>query len=131
MFYILRATVGMTWWIKGMIAFIVFIYNLIPTPPFQSHAQEKENIVKTALGTYLQNCFLWKFIIKTNLLSHPPLKLPWLLSGVVTCLCVRTHFPLPCVCVCFTKKKKIIAISKIKVILFLFHICYLLDYPIF
>ena len=24
-----------------------------------------------------------------------------LLSGVVVCLCVRTHFPLPCMCVCF------------------------------
>ena len=35
-------------------------------------------------------------------------KLPWLLSGVVVCLCVRTPFPLPCVCVCvcFSKKKK-------------------------
>ena len=30
------------------------------------------------------------------------LKLPWLLSGVVVCLCVRTPFPLPCVCVCFS-----------------------------
>ena len=39
--------------------------------------------------------------------------LPWPLSGVVVCLCVRTSFPLPCVCVCVcvclflhTQKKK-------------------------
>ena len=35
--------------------------------------------------------------------------LPWRLSGVVVCLCVRTSFPLPCVCVCvclFLHKKK-------------------------
>ena len=35
--------------------------------------------------------------------------LPWPLSGVVVCLCVRTSFPLPCVCVCvclFLHKKK-------------------------
>ena len=32
------------------------------------------------------------------------LKLSWLLSRVVMCLCVRTHFPLPCVCL-FLKKK--------------------------
>ena len=38
--------------------------------------------------------------------------LPWPLSGVVVCLCVRTSFPLPCVCVCVclflhTKKKNV------------------------
>ena len=35
-----------------------------------------------------------------------PQKLPWLLSGVVVCFCVRTHFPLPCVCVFVSPKKK-------------------------
>ena len=34
-------------------------------------------------------------------------RIPWLLSGVVAYLCVRTTFSLPCVCVCvFLKKKK-------------------------
>ena len=35
-------------------------------------------------------------------------RIPWLLSGVVAYLCVRTTFSLPCVCVCvcFSKKKK-------------------------
>ena len=34
--------------------------------------------------------------------------LPWPLSGVVVCLCVRTSFPLPfvCVCVLFLKKRR-------------------------
>ena len=31
---------------------------------------------------------------------------PWLLSGAVMCLCVRTLFSLPCVCVFVSKKKK-------------------------
>ena len=40
------------------------------------------------------------------------MKLPWLLSGVVVCLCVRTPFPLPCVCVClFLKKNKKVYVS--------------------
>ena len=32
--------------------------------------------------------------------------LPWPLSGVVVCLCVRTSFPLPCVCVFVSPHKK-------------------------
>ena len=40
------------------------------------------------------------------------MKLPWLLSGVVVCLCVRTPFPLRCVCVClFLKKNKKVYVS--------------------
>ena len=33
-------------------------------------------------------------------------QLPWLLSGVVACFCVRTPFPLSCVCVFVSKKKE-------------------------
>ena len=56
------------------------------------------------------NIFQRKWEIKFCDLSHSALKLswmrtftlfflPWLLSGVVVCICVRTLFPLPCICV--------------------------------
>ena len=32
--------------------------------------------------------------------------LPWPLSGVVVCLCVRIHFLLHCVCVCVFVSRK-------------------------
>ena len=41
-----------------------------------------------------------------KLVNQKKIELPRLLSRVVVCLCVRTHFPLFCVCVCFYKNKK-------------------------
>ena len=47
-------------------------------------------------------------LISGNEVILPPsLKLPLLLSGVVVCFYVRTHFSLTCVCVFVSQKKKV------------------------
>ena len=62
---------------------------------------KKERKEWVIVSHYLRKCVVCSITCPTL-----PKKLPWLLSGVVVCLCVRTSFPLSSVCVFVSPKKK-------------------------
>ena len=65
-------------------------------------SQKKKRKKKVIVSHCLRKC-----VVCSTTCHTLPSKLPWLLSEVAECLCIRTCFPLPFVCVCvFVSQKK-------------------------